>query len=73
MSKFTAMILLMSDDVSFLRDTLYNTRYNLLRRDTYYYVHTFGETKNKNIAEELEGELSSLGAYPLEVEVYWGI
>lgn len=73
MPKFTAIVQLMSDDVVFLRDALYASRYNLLKKGSYYYCHAFGETKNKNIAEELEGELASLGCYPISVDVYWGV
>lgn len=73
MSKFTAIIQLMSDDIVYLKDALYDTRYNLLKKGNYYYAHCFGETKNKNISAELEGELSSLGCYPIDVEIYWGV
>lgn len=73
--KFTAVIQLMSDDVVHLKDSLYNTRYNLLKQEPsgYYFVHCFGETKNRGINEELEGELASLGCYPIDIQIYWGV
>jgi hypothetical protein len=71
--RFTAIIQLMSDDVVYLKDSLYNTRYDLIKKDSYYYVRTFGETKNRNINEELEGELASLGCYPIDIQIYWGV
>lgn len=73
MSKFTAIAKLMSEDVAYLKDSLYSTRFNLLKKDSYYFAHTFGETKNRNITDELEGELASLGCYPIEIEVFWGV
>ncbi len=77
--KFTAIIQLMSNDIVHLKESLYDTRFNLMKktlgqdRNSYYYAHCFGETKNKAIADELDGELSSLGCYPIEIDIYWGV
>lgn len=73
MPKYTIISKLMSEDVDFIKDSLYDTRYNLLKRGNFYYAHVFGHTRNRDILEEIEAELVSLGVYTIEHELFWGV
>ena len=74
MKKFTIISRLMSDDVVYLKDALFNTRYKIIKQgENNYFAHTYGETKTRDIETEVESELASLGVYVVSSEVYWGV
>lgn len=71
MARFISVSQIMQDDYQYLKDVLEDSRATLRKRDSYYYAVIMGESKNKNIAAEIEGELASLGVYIIDTVIYW--